>query len=128
MKVYVAPELKRAVECAASTVSLANKCLLFVSELYLKATEKDDEGLEKPEFFPLMSKIGEKIYTRRGYCEVKSTLTALKPAGIEIDDSYLSQAAAKKAHAERNIILEAHSKGYRLALHYFNAAEFEIDD
>lgn len=80
MTCYVQPELKLAIEGAAKNNTLAACCLVFVSQLYLKAAEKDLTG----PFAPLRSHLSRRIYTTRFYGRMLGLLRTL--AAVELYD------------------------------------------
>jgi hypothetical protein len=80
MTCYVQPELKQAIDQAARNDTLAACCLVFVSQLYIKAAEKD--GTDR--FAPLHSRLSRRIYTTRFYGRMISLLRTL--SAIELYD------------------------------------------
>jgi hypothetical protein len=84
MTCYVQPELKQAIEQAAKNNTLAACCLVFVSQLYLKAAEKDGAG----RFAPLRSHLSRRIYTTRFYGRMLGLLRTLSAVELYDGGSY----------------------------------------
>lgn len=80
MKIYVHPALRLLIEQACNRRPLANSCLVFTSQLYLKGAER--RNFE--EYYPLRSRISAAIYTTRFYGPMVGLLRKL--AVVEMKD------------------------------------------
>ncbi len=137
MKLLVSPDLKQLIHQHAPNECFGNKCLLFCSVLLMKSTENKEQYLDEHDYFPLMARINEALYTRRAYYEMRLLLEemdAIEIRGEKLGQkiagqkSYLSSAVTKRLKAEKKCDVEPYSKGYRLAVRFRNAVEVEIDD
>ncbi len=92
MTCYVHPDLKDAIEKKAKGVALARCCLVFVSQLYLKAAERDRDG----HFSPLHSRISRRIYTTRFYGPMLTLLRAVAAIQLHRDGGYQRGKVSKR--------------------------------
>jgi hypothetical protein len=92
MTTYVHPKLRQAIEEVAKNKTLAACCLVFVSQLYIKAAEKDGTS----RFMPLSSKISRRIYTTRQYGRMLATLRRVSAIQVFRGGSYEPRKVSKR--------------------------------
>jgi len=109
VKIYVHPALRLLIEQACDRRPLANSCLVFTSQLYLKGAER--RNFE--EYFPLRSRVSTAVYTTRFYGPMVTLLRNLAVVEMKDGGRYYPGVVSKR---------------YRLARQYRSGVNPEVLD